>query len=68
MADRVSPAKPNRPRSEEKAGRAGKPKIVMIYRPVKREISRDLYYPTDRYRLSQPLFPDPGSLKVAEPS
>ena len=68
MSDRVSSAKSSRSRPEEKARPASKPKVHILYPRGAREISRDLYYPTDRYRLSQPLFPNHDSLKVSEPS
>ena len=67
MSEPAAPSKAQKSPMEEKTKNSQKPKVVTVYPPKSREISPDLYYPTDRYRLSAPLFPDPGAVKISEP-
>lgn len=68
MHEKAVPARAGKSQVESKAKPTGVTKKVVVYPPAKREISQDPYYPTDRYKLCSPLFPDAGSIRVSEPS
>ncbi len=62
MGERISINGSPKNSFEDKNKNRPRPKVVILHPKAKREISRELYYPTDRYRLSTPLFPEVGTI------
>lgn len=67
MPDRLPTPVPQKTQPAEKINPPEKPKVKILYPQPRRNTSPSLYYPTDRYRLSAPLFPDPNTLKISGP-
>lgn len=66
MSDRIPTPKNTKSPIETKTKKSPSVKKVTLYPPAKREMSPEPLFDTDRYRLSEPLFPELDSIEVKE--